>query len=357
MADDKAPCNSCRERKGVGFVGDARNTVRIQTAADFSSASPLRILTAADFSSAELNSTRGRWSLDDPDHLSSSLSVSSRRGLKPPFGRETPVALCSWAPNIWRPVSYSYQDISTLGFVVPLIGLGAGSPLPPTPLRIIYPSAIDGYESDPAAGAPILETFGPFPVILFAHGKCPSDPQIYLLWTEILGALARAGYIVVLPLLPSINSKVAPDTKEGYSDARFAINEKPITDASQLLFETVEWVTKHWSHSALVDGSRVGLAGHLEGGFAAAKSAAGDAQGGVVVKKIPNVKAYAAVSGGFEEYAKFYQLYLIKRPSIPLCFRLHLARSSGSIKALPVRVEIQCGWQMIARLESSVAVL
>ena len=42
-------------------------------------------------------------------------------------------------------------------------------------------------------------------MVIFLHGQCTSDSDVYLRWTQLPAALARSGYVVVVPKAPNIN--------------------------------------------------------------------------------------------------------------------------------------------------------
>src|SRR5262249_54964160 len=99
--------------------------------------------------------------------------------------RIPPPDICpiAWQPGALTPVFYGARDLT------PAEGA-------PVPLRVFFPS-LDGS----VFSAPILDGCGRYPVILFAHGACPTDVEHYKKWFQLPAELARSGYVVVVPEL------------------------------------------------------------------------------------------------------------------------------------------------------------
>lgn len=87
-------------------------------------------------------------------------------------GAPFPIA---WRPNALAPVFYGRRSYGTAD--------GA-----PGDVRVFFPS-LDG---SPDTGE-ILRPCGLYPLIVFAHGHCPTDTDEYLKWFEVPAVLARAG--------------------------------------------------------------------------------------------------------------------------------------------------------------------
>lgn len=107
-------------------------------------------------------------------------------------------------------------------------------------------------------------------MILFAHGQC-LDSNNRGKWAGVLAALARSGYIVIIPEVPH---------STGHAPGQF-------------LLQVLLWVSYNWVHKSLCDFNSVGVAGHSWGAATAAEA----------VTAAPGAfNAYASVSGrgGFQ---------------------------------------------------------
>jgi pimeloyl-ACP methyl ester carboxylesterase len=162
-----------------------------------------------------------------------------------------------WQPGALTPVFYGVRDLSPAD--------GA-----PVPLRVFFPS-LDGS----VFSAPILEGCGRYPVILFAHGACPTDVEHYKKWFHLPAELARGGYVVVVPEL-----------------AHTARGGHPATDPHPdlaTLAAILTWVRGQWEHrGTLLPEPATGICGHSYGAVLSARFAADNPQ---------SFAGYASLSG------------------------------------------------------------
>lgn len=185
------------------------------------------------------------------------------RWLEELFGRlhppEPPPPDCpiSWTPSALAPVFYGVRDYTDAHDA-------------PGPCRVFFPS-LDGAVFD----APILEGCGRYPLILFAHGHC-DEAEHYKKWYELPAQLARSGYVVVVPEMPSI--AVHPSNEDHASLPRMSA--------------IVEWMRAGWEHAGvLMPPPATGVVGHSFGALLGARFAAGNP-----------VSAYASIAGVWEDW-------------------------------------------------------
>ncbi len=122
---------------------------------------------------------------------------------------------------------------------------------------ILYPAQGDAGNatSAPTSNAPADTANGPYPLIAFAHGLGAS-PELYL---SLLGAWARAGFVVAAPAFPLTNDKtpggpLAGDVVHQPGDISFVISSLLRASAA-----------KTGPLAGLVDPEAVGAAGHSNG--------------------------------------------------------------------------------------------
>jgi hypothetical protein len=163
--------------------------------------------------------------------------------------------LIGWQPDALRPIFYGHKDYS--------------SPIAPGPVRIFYPS-VDGSPS----GAPIQEDCCKYPLIILIHGHC-SESEHYKKWFLQAAHLARNGFVVAVPEIPSIASHPSNSPHPGLTR----------------IGEIRQWVLNDWEHHELVH-PNTGIAGHSFGALHGARFAQGNSQ----------VKAYASLSGVWEDW-------------------------------------------------------
>jgi hypothetical protein len=89
-----------------------------------------------------------------------------------------------WQPSVLIPVFHGFSDLGTAD------GL-------PGRVRVFYPS-VDGSPEN----APIVAGCGQYPLVVFLHGQC-NDADHHLAWDVVPPALARSGFVVAVPELPS----------------------------------------------------------------------------------------------------------------------------------------------------------
>lgn len=154
-----------------------------------------------------------------------------------------------WQPNAFAPVFYGYRDY--------LVHLPAGVRPAVTdhPCRVFYPSVAVG----PPEEVLILRGCGRFPLIVFAHGDCDLDLQHeYLQWYEHPAHLARCGYVVLVPQLPSIAGFDPDDPGD-----------------QQLILRLIDWMHTGWEYAnTLLPAPATGIVGHSNGGGVAVQLAA-----------------------------------------------------------------------------------
>ncbi len=177
------------------------------------------------------------------------------------FGGQPP-ATCAigWQPSVLAPVFYGVRDLTPDDD-------GA-----PGHMRVFFPS-LDGA----VHSAPILEGCGRYPLILFAHGNCAEDDH-HRNWLELPAQLARSGYVVAVPALPSIAGGLGP-----WAD------DHPDMD---LLADIMAWMRSDWEHqSVLLPEPATGIAGHSWGALLAGQFATEHA-----------IAAYVSLSGTWSEW-------------------------------------------------------
>ncbi len=184
---------------------------------------------------------------------------------------------------MFTPVFYGFRDYSISlprrsVVVTSLIDATQSAPYPaslPVTCRVFYPS-IDG---SPEGATPVLSC-GRYPMILFAHGNCVSDPGGHdnEKWFELGATLARSGYVAVFPQLPQI----AGNTTEGPHLAN---------DDFDRLQGLISWIRTTWEYSAIVlSEAATGLAGHSWGAALTARL--------ILETQLP-IAAHASLSGSY----------------------------------------------------------
>jgi hypothetical protein len=157
-----------------------------------------------------------------------------------------------WQPSVLTPVFYGARDV----------GLADDDPRDaPGLCRIFFPS-LDGAVFD----APLLEGCGAYPLVIFCHGQCELDTEHYKKWYEIPAALARSGYVVLVPAL----SGAAPSEAD---------------EDLALLGDLETWVRSTWEHRSVL-APQTGVIGHSRGGGLGARYA-----------ENASISAYASLSG------------------------------------------------------------
>jgi len=178
------------------------------------------------------------------------------------FGPLPPAPTCpiAWQPAALTPVFYGVRDL----------GPADGAPVR---LRIFFPS-LDGA----VFSAPLLDGCGRYPLVLFVHGNCSGDPDVFLRWFVLPAQLARAGYVVVVPFLAATAAGIHP-----------SITPHPDLDT---LTAVATWARQSWEgRDLLLPQPVTAIVGHSYGALVAARFAAG---GGV--------SAFAGLSGVWEDW-------------------------------------------------------
>ncbi len=180
---------------------------------------------------------------------------ASAAGLPPP-----PTCPIGWQPDALTPVFFGVRDF----------GPSTGAPVD---LRVFFPSV----EGEPTT-ASILAGCGRYPLIVLAHGHCVGDANIYLRWFRLPAQLARAGYVVVVPLLAGISSGVHPAVPDH--------PDLPTLDA------VMNWARNGWEHANVLLGAPVtGFVGHSFGAMLSAR----------FTLEAP-VRAYVGLSGTWQDW-------------------------------------------------------
>jgi hypothetical protein len=167
-----------------------------------------------------------------------------------------------WIPDAMHPVAAGFQDL----------GIAEGAP---GPLRVWYPSAEAHWV---ARGAKFLQhCTARWPVVLFLHGAepceppVPHDPDYYQRWVDVPAALARSGYVV---LVPSHSQNRPTDGSEAPYVSSF-----------------IDWARNVWDYAGWLDPrpDALAVAGHSFGGILTAR-----------VAKIRNdISAFVSLSGAW----------------------------------------------------------
>ncbi len=123
---------------------------------------------------------------------------------------------------------------------------------------LIYYPALGKQGGETMPGAPPATAEGPFPLIVFSHGSGVSDPVRYDL---LFRSWASAGYVIAAPKHPLSSTSLpdgGADVVNQPADVSFVITEmlRRSADASG-------------PYRSLVDGSRIGAAGHSLGAVTA----------------------------------------------------------------------------------------
>jgi pimeloyl-ACP methyl ester carboxylesterase len=177
----------------------------------------------------------------------------------------------AWRPNALAPVFYGYRDY-------------AAGQAAPVAVRVFFPS-LDG---SPEA-APILAGCGRFPVVLFAHGQCLNDANHNQRWFQLAAQLARAGYVVAVPQLPSMG-----------------IVPSPTHPALAAMEGVLGWLRQTWEHRlSLLPDPATGVAGHSYGGLLAAEYA-----------RTHSVAGYAAVGADWHSWSGSLPIFGVSEPKL-----------------------------------------
>ena len=173
-----------------------------------------------------------------------------------------PPATCliGWQPSPLSPVFFGVQTL----------GPADGAPVP---LRVFFPS-LDGTVET----ASILSGCGRFPLVLFCHDHCLGDRDHFRKWFRAPAQLARAGYVVMVPLLAGNASGSSPSLS-GHPD-------------EETLDAVLGWARTRWTHrDDLLPPPATGVVGHGFGAMLGARFAVGR-----------DIAALAGLSGGWQDW-------------------------------------------------------
>jgi hypothetical protein len=113
-------------------------------------------------------------------------SVAEQKGVKQDL---LPGCPTDWRPSVLYPAFAHSEHVD--------VNNGA-----PGPLEVFYPSLGPLSDGSSDRGYTSLLDCGQYPLVIFLHGHRQGDPDIYKRWTRLPAALARSGYVVVVPRLP-----------------------------------------------------------------------------------------------------------------------------------------------------------
>ena len=164
-----------------------------------------------------------------------------------------------WRPTVLAPVFWGRQIVEPDNCLSALT-------------RIYYPS-LDGAVQN----APLLQLCGRFPLILFLHGHCAQEDEHVYRWERTLAQLARSGFVVAAPYLPTIAS--GPQQQGAFD----------------LALQVLRWMRRSWSgRSVLLPAPATGVCGHSYGAMLACRVAVSQA-----------ISAFASLSAGWHEWGTF----------------------------------------------------
>ena len=168
------------------------------------------------------------------------------------------------------PIGWQPSALSPVFFGVRTLGPDDGAPVP---VRVFFPSLDGAVET-----APILDGCGRYPLVLFCHGHCLGDRDHFTKWFRIPAQLARAGYVVMVPMLAG-NAGGSSPSLSGHPD-------------EATLDTVVAWARGSWEHrEVLLPPPATGVIGHSFGAMLGARFSVGRP-----------VAAYAGLSGGWQDW-------------------------------------------------------
>lgn len=148
-----------------------------------------------------------------------------------------------------------------------------GQPSRTLSVRVWYPAlspSLDAAQDDdfasipdstPQFNAPPATGSGPYPLIVFAHGLGATPAQ----YGDLLSTWAAAGYVVAAPAFPLSNQ-----TSPGGADAGDVANQSG--DVSAVITHAISLSSSAEGRflAGMVDGDRIGIVGHSNGGITVA---------------------------------------------------------------------------------------
>lgn len=192
----------------------------------------------------------------------------------------------------------SCQDVRAPGAFAPgytIITFTKQSVVDPTQQRVLdtviwYPAVPGSGPIDPAYAAvhdaPLDDSSGPYPLVMFSHGSCGYPAQSKFLWPLV----ATRGFIVAAPPHPGNTifefpqcdtpQAAVPSALERPRDIRFVLDQMLAADQdpASLFFGTI-------------DETRIGMAGHSFGGYTTYVAVQADSRYKVAVPMAPAVPA------------------------------------------------------------------
>lgn len=172
-----------------------------------------------------------------------------------------------WQPHAFAPVFYGIRDYNHSEI---------DPTSPPGSCRVFYPS-VDGSPT----GAPPLEGCCKYPLIILIHGNCQGDADHFKKWFLLPAQLARSGYVVIVPSVPSISG--IPD---------------PAHPAIAAMGDFRNWMLNDWEFHELVH-PNTGVIGHSFGAPIGASFS----------KANSGVKAFASLSGQYEGVTDYLTMH------------------------------------------------
>ncbi|HLI43642.1 MAG TPA: hypothetical protein VKU92_04150 [Acidimicrobiales bacterium] len=175
------------------------------------------------------------------------------------------------------------------------------NPAQPIPGRVLttqvrYPT-LRGSAAGETPGAAAATAYGPFPVIVFAHGF-GVDPVAY---EPLLDAWVRAGFIVVSPIFPDENASIVKQVGGISSQEALTAETDETNEPGDIAFVlqqlAVAAETPGTPLTRLPDLSEVALAGQSDGANVVGALAFGSAYASIWASIEPEPKAVAVLSG------------------------------------------------------------
>jgi pimeloyl-ACP methyl ester carboxylesterase len=213
---------------------------------------------------------------------------AGRRSLENEVHDDGPQVLAPVRPPASCPIGWQPNALTPVFWGMRILGTADGAPVP---LRIFFPTIEHTTKT-----ARILEGCGRYPVVVFYHGQCNSDLlEHYEKWALLPARLAKSGYVVVVPQVPSIN---LPPGSENHP-------------ALATMADLLRWVREAWEHrSVLMPSPATAVVGHSWGGLLVGRFSAASGE----------VAAFASLSSGWEHEATQAALEELKNLTIPKLF-------------------------------------